>query len=64
MKSRKETHCPVETGHRSTTATLLARIALFRKQHIAWDARAEKITNDDAANKLLGYEYREPWKLG
>ena len=37
--------------------------ALFRKQHIAWDPRAEKITNDEGANKLLGYEYREPWKL-
>ena len=24
VKSRKECHCPVETGHRSTTATLLA----------------------------------------
>jgi predicted dehydrogenase len=63
VKSRKPTNCPVDIGHRSTTATLLARIALFRKQYIAWDSRDEKVTNDEAANKLLSYEYREPWKL-
>jgi predicted dehydrogenase len=63
VKSRKTTNCPVEVGHRSTTATLLARIALMRKQHLTWDPRAERVTNDEGANKLLSYEYREPWKL-
>jgi predicted dehydrogenase len=64
VKSRKVTNCPVEVGHRSTTATLLARLSLFRKQHLTWDAREERVTNDEGANKLLGYEYRSPWKLG
>lgn len=64
VKSRKECHCPVETGHRSTTATLLARIAMQRKKLLTWDAKAERVTNDEEANKLLGYQYREPWKLG
>jgi len=64
LKDRKETHCPVETGHRSTTATLLARISLMRKKLLTWDAKAERVTNDEEANKLLGYQYREPWKLG
>jgi predicted dehydrogenase len=63
VKSRKPTNCPVEVGHRSTTATLLARIALLRKQHLTWDARKERVTNDEEANKLLSYEYRAPWKL-
>jgi len=63
VKSRKATNCPVEVGHRSTTATLLARIALMRKQHLVWDAGEEKVTNDAGANKLLSYEYRAPWKL-
>jgi hypothetical protein len=53
----------VETGHRSTTATLLARIALMRGQHLTWDAEKERVTNDEGANKLLSYEYRAPWKL-
>jgi predicted dehydrogenase len=64
VKSRKTTTCPVETGHRSTTATLLARIALMRQQHLTWDAEKERVTNDEGANKLLCYEYRAPWRLG
>jgi predicted dehydrogenase len=64
VKSRAETHCPVETGHRSTTTTLLAKIALQRKRLLTWDAKAERVTNDEEANKLLTYAYREPWKLG
>ena len=63
VKSRKATNCPVEVGHRSTTATLLARIALMRKQHLRWDAQQERVVNDKEANALLSYEYREPWKL-
>jgi predicted dehydrogenase len=64
VKARTETHCPVETGHRSSSATLLARIALMRKKLLQWDPKAERFTNDEEANKLLGYQYREPWKLG
>jgi predicted dehydrogenase len=63
VRSRKATNCPVEVGHRSTTATLLARVALMRKQHLTWDAKKERVTNDEGANKLLSYEYRAPWKL-
>jgi predicted dehydrogenase len=64
VKSRGETSCPVETGHRSTTATLLAKLAFVRKRYLTWDATAERVTNDEAANKLLTYEYRKPWVLG
>jgi predicted dehydrogenase len=63
IKTGSPTTCPVETGHRSTTATLLARIALLRKNYLTWDAKAEKVTNDPEANKLLSYEYRSPWTL-
>ncbi|MGE3805949.1 MAG: Gfo/Idh/MocA family protein [Gemmataceae bacterium] len=63
VKSRKTTNCPIETGHRSTTATLLARIAVERGRYLVWDAAKERFTNDDEANKLLSYEYRQPWKL-
>jgi hypothetical protein len=51
-------------GHRSTSATLIGNIALKRRRLLEWDARAERFTNDDEANKLLHYEYRAPWKLG
>jgi predicted dehydrogenase len=64
VKSRKAASCPVEVGHRSTVATLLARIALHRRRYLAWDAAKERVTNDAEANRYLSYEYRAPWKLG
>jgi predicted dehydrogenase len=63
VKSRKTTNCPVAVGHRSTSATLLAKIALLRGRYLAWDGKQERITNDEEANRLLSYRYREPWQL-
>jgi predicted dehydrogenase len=58
------TTCPAEVGHRSTTATLLARIALMQGKTLKWDAKAERVTNDAESNRLLSYEYRAPYRLG
>ncbi|MDQ2900795.1 MAG: Gfo/Idh/MocA family oxidoreductase [Acidobacteriota bacterium] len=63
VKSRAKCNCDVETGHRSTAATLIANIALKTKSYLEWDGRAERFTNNDAANKLLQYKYRSPYKL-
>jgi predicted dehydrogenase len=63
VKSRRPTNCPVEVGHTSTRATLLAKIALKLGRRVVWDAQAERIANDAEANRLLSYEYREPWRL-
>jgi hypothetical protein len=63
VRSRKPTNCPIDTGHRSTSATLLAKMAFLRGRHLTWDAKAERVTNDDDANRLLTYDYRSPWKL-
>jgi predicted dehydrogenase len=64
VKSRRPTHCDMETGHRSTTFALLANIALATKARLDWDPRTERITNNEKADRLLHYEYRKPWKLG
>jgi predicted dehydrogenase len=63
VKSRKPANCPVAVGHRSTSATLLAKMALRRGRYLAWDAKAERVVNDEEANRLLSYEYRAPWRL-
>ncbi len=63
VKSRAECHCDIETGHRSTSATLLANIALKTHSLLEWDAQAEQITNHSAANKLLRYDYRKPYQF-
>jgi predicted dehydrogenase len=60
--SRARPNADVEIGHRSTTLSLLANIALATRSRLEWDARAERITNHPTANDLLDYQYREPWR--
>ena len=57
-------NCNLETGHRSTTFAHLANIALQTKSRLEWDARNERISNNEEANAFLHYEYRAPWTLG
>jgi predicted dehydrogenase len=63
VKSRRRPNADIEEGHRSTTFSHLANIALATRQRLDWDAQAERFTNCEAANELLHYEYRKPWSL-
>ena len=64
IKSRAKPNCDVETGHRSTTATILGNLAHKTESHLKWNRDTERFTNNEAANRLLHYNYRPPWKLG
>jgi len=64
VKSRAKCNADVEIGHISTATTLLGNIAHKTHSMLEWDGRAEKFTNNDAANRLLSYQYRAPYKLG
>jgi len=63
VKSRKTPNADVEIGHRSTSMSLLANMSLVFGERLAWDAQKERVTNHEAANELLHYEYRKPWTL-
>ena len=63
VKSREQCHCDIETGHRSTSATLIANIAHKTRSFLEWDAQAERFTNNRRANEFLRYEYRAPYKF-
>ena len=63
IKSGEEPLCPLEEGHRSTSFAHLANISLEMGMRIEWDPVNERITNNEAANNYLHYEYRAPWKL-
>jgi predicted dehydrogenase len=63
VKSREKCHCDIEVGHRDTTAALIGNIAHKTKSYLEWDGKSERFTNNEAANKLLRYEYRAPYKL-
>jgi predicted dehydrogenase len=62
VKSRGVTTCPIETGHRSSTATLLANVAFDVGRTIRWDAEKEQVVDDADANRHLTKAYRSPWK--
>jgi predicted dehydrogenase len=64
VKSRAKCNCDIVTGHLSTASTLIGNIALKTRSFLEWDARAERFTNNEAANRLLQYKYRAPYKLG
>jgi len=65
IKARNvKTNCDALTGHLSTSGPLIGNIALRTKSYLEWDGKAEKFTNNAAANKLLSYQYRAPYKLG
>ncbi len=63
VKTRKETICPAEVGHRSISVGLLGEIAMLTGRRIKWNPETEEIINDPAASELLGRSYREPWVL-
>ena len=63
VKSRNNPYVTLEEGHRSTSFAHLANIALAVKARLEWDPVNEIFKNNEAANKLLHYDYRKPWKL-
>jgi predicted dehydrogenase len=63
VKTRKAPSCDVEYGHRCTSAALIANIAHRAKAYLEWDAKGERFTNSEAANKMLGHRYRKGYEL-
>lgn len=62
IQSGKRPLCDIETGHRSTTMSLLGMLSLKLGRSVRWDGEKEEIVADPEANKLLRREYRGPWK--
>jgi predicted dehydrogenase len=63
IKSRALPICDVEIGHRSTAACHLGNLALRTRERFRWDAEREAILDSRAAARMLGRDYRAPWKL-
>lgn len=63
MRSREDPVCPVEVGHRSNTVCVIAHIAMKLNRKLRWGPQAERFDDDEEANAMLGYAYREPWAL-
>jgi hypothetical protein len=63
VKARSETLEPFEVGHRTTSLCQIGLISILRGKKLSWDPDAERFTNDNAANDLLGRPMRAPWQL-
>lgn len=63
VKSREDTICTAEIGHRSATVCHLGNIAMMLGRKLKWDPKKERFTNDDEANRMLMRGMRAPWRL-
>ena len=64
MRTRKHPHSDIEFGHRSSSTCILGNVALRTREHLRWDVANQTLLKaSSAAQKLLGREYRAPWKL-
>jgi predicted dehydrogenase len=63
VKSRKRCNCDIEQGHRDTSAALVGNVSHKTRTYLEWDAKSERFTNNEAANRLLSYPYRKPYSL-
>ncbi len=63
VRSRSQPNCPLIEGHRSTVFAHLANISLATNSMLDWDSERESCNNNDAANRLLHYEYRKGFEL-
>ncbi len=62
VKANKPAPCTPETAFQSTGTTQLGMIAHETNNRVDWDAKAENITNSEAAQALVKREYRAPYK--
>ncbi len=63
VKSRAQCNCDIETGHRSTSTTLIANVAYKTRSLLDWDAKKQEFPHHAEANKLLSYKYRSPYQF-
>ncbi len=64
IRSRQQPVAPVEVGHRSCSACLVAHSAMRLGRTLNWDPQAERFVNDDEANRMLSRPQRAPYGTG
>jgi hypothetical protein len=61
MKTRARPVADIEQGHLSSSACILANVALKLGRTLEWDQAKGQVVGDDEANRLLRRLYRSPW---
>jgi len=60
-ETRSRPVADIEEGHISTSACILANIAMKLGRTLEWDAARGVVIGDEEANRLLRRPYRAPW---
>lgn len=63
IRTGKSPVADIEIGHRSVTVCHLGNTAIRLGRKIRWDPAAERIIDDDEAQRMLSRPYRGPWSL-
>jgi predicted dehydrogenase len=63
IRTRGAPSCHEEIGHRSATLGHLVNLSTILGRSLRWDPVTERVTNCEAANRLLGRATRAPWRL-
>ncbi len=63
VKSRQQPVLNLESGHHLSTVAHLGNLAHRSGAKLTWDAEKERIIGNRRADRLVGTEYRKPWKL-
>jgi predicted dehydrogenase len=63
VKTRHQTTCPAETGHRSASIGHLGQIAMLLGRKIRFNPDTEQILDDQSASAMLSTPMRAPWHV-
>jgi predicted dehydrogenase len=61
IDSRGRPVADIEQGYISTTSCILANLSMQLGRTLAWDAKSQRVSGDEEANRLLRRPYRERW---
>ena len=62
-KTATRTVCPIEFGCEMTEMALLGALSLRTRRLLTWDAKAVRVTNNEAANQWVDPPYRKGWEI-
>ena len=62
IETGKRPVCDIESGHHSTSMSLLGMLSLKLGRSVKWDGAKNETIGDPEAAKLLRRDYRDPWK--
>lgn len=63
IKSREKPIMHMEAAHRVASLCILGNIGFQLQRKLEWDPAAERVLNDEEANRLLSRPGRGPWHL-